>query len=240
MNPPPNPALLTPIHFKTDPGAPWPDREKAFYLLSRDGLFFCRNTPFFRSCVPARQFPGELASQEPFLEINYPRIPRQLLEQIVGFFDIIGERHGSEAIVLLVWNQTTQCVEPIVPGQIGYVSTTASGYRYPVDLDYHIPTVPSNCTVIGDIHSHVDGPAYASHTDQTDETHQPGLHLVVGRILDEPPQFTAEAVADGCRFRIHDFSRVAEGYHTRQKDAVPDAWLSQVTVKPSHTKRWSS
>lgn len=224
--------LFTPLYLKLNDAMPWPEQEKAFYLLSSEGLFLCRNTPFFRSCVPAREFPGELAAQRPFLQLAYPRIPRPLLEQVVGFFDLIGDRFGSEAAVLLAWNRTTETVEVVVPPQTGLVGMSWAGNPYPLELDYEVPPLPPHLVLLGDIHSHVDGSAYASFVDKADEVHQPGLHLVVGRILDEPPQFHCEATTDGCRFRVRDLSLVLEGYHQRRTNEVPADWLSKVTVEP--------
>jgi hypothetical protein len=228
--------LFTPLYLKLDDAMPWPDTEKAFYLLSRDGLFLCRNTRFFRSCVPVERFPSELAGHKPFLELSYPRVPRRLIELAVGFFDVIGERYNSEAAVLLVWNSLTDSVELVVPDQVGLVSTTWSGLTYPLELEYEVPPLPPHLALLGDIHSHVDGPAYASYTDMHDEAHRPGLHLVVGRILDEPPQFHCEAIADGLRFRVSDLSLVLEGYHRRRVAEVPPEWLAKITVKPWSAK----
>lgn len=227
--------LLTPLYLKLDETMPWPDKEKAFYLLSGTGLYLCRNTPFFRSCVPVPNYPSELAAQQPFLKLNYPLIPRQLLERVVGFFDIIGERFASEAAVLLAWNGGRNEMEIVVPDQVGLVGTTWHGQPYPMELEYELPALPSHLVLLGDIHCHVDGSAYASYMDKSDELHRPGLHIVVGRILDEPPQFHCEAVADGLRFRVRDLSLVFEGYHRRRVDEVPPEWLEKVAVKP-----WSS
>ena len=224
--------LFTPLYLKLNDAMPWPEEEKAFYLLSSQGLYLCRNTPFFRSCVPVEDFPSELAGQKPFLRLSYPRIPRRLLEQVIGFFDIIGDRHGSEAAVLLAWNRTTEAMELIVPEQVGLVGTSWSGHPYPLELEYEVPPLPAHLVLLGDIHSHVDGSAYASYMDKSDEAHRPGLHLVVGRILDEPPQFHCEAIADGFRFKVRDLSLVVEGYHRRRVKEVPPEWLSKVTVKP--------
>ncbi len=232
-----NSPLVTPIYLKLSSTMPWPEDEKVFYLLSRDGLFLCRNTPFFRSCVPVTEFPSELAGQETLLELSYPRIPRQVIEQVVGFFDIIGERHSSEAVVLLAWNRETQAVEVVVPDQVGWVLESWTGRPYPMDLDYLVPPLPPHLVLLGDIHSHVDGAAYASAIDPSDEAHRPGIHLVVGRILDEPPQFHCEATADGVRFRVRDLSQVLEGYHRRRLAEVPEEWLRKVTVKPWNSAR---
>lgn len=229
--------LFTPIYLKLSSTMPWPENEKAFYLLSRDGLFLCRNTPFFRSCAPVTEFPSELADQEPFLQLSYPRIPQQRIEQVVGFFDIIGGRHHSEAVVLVAWNLDHQTIELIVPDQVGWVLESWTGRPYPMDLDYQVPPLPPHLVLLGDIHSHVDGAAYASAIDQSDEAHRPGLHLVVGRILDEPPQFHCEATADGVRFAVRDLSQVLEGYHRRRVTEVPEEWLRKVTVKPWNRAR---
>jgi hypothetical protein len=225
---------LTPIYLKIDEAMEWP-RDRTFYLLSRQGLFLCRNHQFFSSCVPADRWPSELAGQEPFLQFDYPRLPQRLVEQVVGFFDIIGERYASEAAVLLTWNRESREMELLVPEQTGTVSSSYYGKPYPMDLRYEVPPLPPHLLVIGDIHSHVDGAAYASWTDKADEAYRPGLHLVVGRILDEPPEFYCAVVADGTRFRVKDLGLVMEGYHQRRREEVPPEWIARVSVED-----WSS
>ena len=124
-----------------------------------------------------------------------------------------------------------------MPDQIATVGTYWWGTKYPIDLSYEIPVLPPHLMLIGDIHSHVNGPAFASLTDKADEQHQPGLHLVVGRIGQEPPEFHCEVLADGMRFQVQDLSSVMEGYRSRQTKAVPAEWLARVKVKPwSQTK----
>jgi hypothetical protein len=224
--------LQTPIYLKLNDQTPWPHGESVFHLLGRDGVFRCRNHAFFRSCVPAPSFPRELAPIVPSLQLSYPRLPQPLIETIVGFFDIIAERSGSEAAVLLVWNQATECIEPWVPPQSGTVMESWQGSPFPIDLQYEIPPLPPGYLLIGDVHSHVDGPAFASQTDRADEVHQPGLHLVVGRIRNEPPQFHCDVMVDGTRFQVRDLSLVLEGYGKRRRNAVPDGWLDCVSTKP--------
>src|SRR5207247_9057071 len=85
--------------------------------------------------------------------------------------------------------------------------------------------------LVGDIHSHVDGAAYASFTDRDDEAHRPGLHIVVGRISEEPPEFYVAVVVDGTRFRLESQFAVVQGYSRRRVREVPQAWIDQVSVK---------
>lgn len=221
--------LLTPIYLKLTPDMPWPE-DKMFYLLTGDGLFTCRNHPFFRSSVPADGAPGELAPHKAFLRLSYPKVAQRLFERVIGFFAIIAERHDAEAAALFVWNRATRAVEVLVPEQRSFVSRSSYGRAWPIEVRYDLPPLAPEQVLIGDIHCHVDGPAYASYTDQSDETHRPGLHVVVGRIHDEPPQFHAEAIVDGKRFKLEDLDLVTEGYEKRRKHEVPPEWLARVSI----------
>ena len=235
LSTPPDQSLLTPIYLKTRPDMAWPTDVPVFYLLTGDGLFLCRNHPFFTSSVSAPAWPRELADHRDFLEPRFPKIPRHYVELIVGFFDIVGRRHNAEAAVLLAWDERYQRVRLIVPVQRATVGHSWYGNDYPIDVHYQLPVLPPGLTLIGDFHSHVDGPAYASMTDCDDERHFAGLHVVVGRLLSrEPPDFHIEAIVDGARFPISDPETVSEGYQQR-RSRVPASWLEKVKVE-----QWSS
>ncbi|MBI2926278.1 MAG: Mov34/MPN/PAD-1 family protein [Verrucomicrobia bacterium] len=227
----PSEKLLTPFHLKTASDVPWPADEKLFYLLTANGLFRCRNHPFFRSSVPVNDWPAELAAHRPFLKLSYPKIPQRLFERVIGFFARIGDDHGAEAAVLLAWHKTAHRLEVIVPEQCTLVGTTWSGRPFPVEVRYEIPPLPPDLMLIGDIHSHVDMPAYASAMDKDDELHRPGLHIVVGRLSLEPPELHIEVTVDGTRFQVHDPKLVLAGYHHRRPHEVPQEWIAKVKVE---------
>jgi PRTRC genetic system protein A len=223
--------LQTPIYLKTKPDLPWPTEENVFYLLTADGLFLCRNHPFFRSSVPVDEWPEELAGHQPFLRLSYPKIPQRLFERVIGFFSGIGADYGAEAAALLVWDKHARAVQVVVPEQTSLVGTTWSGRSFPMEVYYDVPQLAAHQMLIGDIHSHVEMPAYASAMDQDDEAHRPGLHVVVGRLSSEPPDLHLEATVDGKRFQIRDPAMVLAGYTRRRPEEVPEEWLSKVTVK---------
>jgi hypothetical protein len=231
-------APVTPVLLKTAAELPWPEDERIFYILGRDGLYVCRNHEFFRSCVPAKRGPSELAEQATFLTPRFPVIPRALFERAVGFFDRVAEQHGSEASVLLVWDRLEGRVRLVVPEQTATISRAWDGYRSPIGVHYAPPTdLSPDWVPFGDIHSHVHHPAYASSTDKTDETHAAGLHVVVGRIQREPPEIHVEAVVDGNRF-VLDASDVIEGYEQRRMN-VPRRWLERVQVETLTSTWWA-
>ena len=222
--------LLTPIYLKTSAEMPWPDQEGAFYILSRDGLHLCRNQPHFRSSVPAPNWPSELSTHPTFLSLLHPKIPRAPLELMVGFFHRLASLHGAEAAALLVLDRATGRVRFHVPEQTARVGADSRGRRYPIGVSYETePAPPPGCLVVGDIHSHAFAAAYASAVDQHDEAHRPGLHLVVGRIDWEPPEFHCEFVVDGTRFPVQE-ETILDGYTKRRHD-VPRSWIRRVRVE---------
>jgi hypothetical protein len=223
--------LLTPVYLKTSDDMPLPRHDAVFYLLTSSGLFLCRNHEFYRSSVPARVWPTELAPHRQALELNYPRLPQRLMEQVIGFFACVAERDGAEAAVLLGWNSATRTVEVIVPPQISRVTRSMGGQVFPMDLSYEMPPLPPEWQLLGDMHSHVYGAAYTSGVDAADEVHRPGLHWVVGKVDLEPPDLHVEATVDGRRFRIQHPWRLIEGYTTRKPADVPPAWFDQVRIE---------
>ncbi len=234
--------LTMPLYVKSDPDMEWPEEHPSFYLLTGNGLFICRNHEFFQSCVPARSWPGELALQGKSLTLRYPRIPAGEMERIVGFFSRIGDLYGSEAAVLLLWDRERGRMTAHAPAQEAGVSEGWTGHRYPIDVRYEQPLdLPAHLTVVGSVHSHVEGAAYASSTDKQDEVHRAGLHVVVGRISREPPEFHCEVVVDGTRFEVEP-GAVIDGYRSRS-DAFPSEWIERVRVevnRPYASEGWTS
>jgi hypothetical protein len=222
--------LMTPIYFKTSDEMELPADEPAYLLLAGNGIYMCRNHEFFQSCAPARSWPCELANHKASLTLNHPKISRPMLERIVGFFAIIAEQHCSEAGALLVWDKSQQRLETIVPRQLATVGETWAGKVFPIGLRYELPTdLGPDRVIVADVHSHVYHAAYSSYQDQTDEEYRAGLHFVVGRLDREPPEFHAEFVVDGTRFKV-DPGLVTDGYETRCEN-VPQAWLNRLSVK---------
>ena len=220
---------ITPIFIKTDSKPVWP-QDQIFYLLAGNGLFRCRNTEFFTSCVKAEQWPNSLTEQKQFVKIGYPYLPRRLLELIVGFFSVVYDIHRAEAAVIILWDRSKQRYRLLVPPQTSKVLVNLNGMTYPLNVQYETPvSLPANTFIIGDAHSHCDESAYASLTDQNDETYRTGIHIVVGRINQDPPEFHIEAVVDGARFHINDES-LLEGYKKRRMK-IPNIWINQVKIK---------
>jgi len=229
---PPADDLITPVFLArdhADGAGPAAGEPRIYYVLAANGLFLVRNHAFFRSSVPAPSFPSELAEHRESFEPRFPRIPKDLFERIVAFFSAVAEAYGAEAGVLLYWDPAARALHAIPPPQIATITRGYRGRGQPVGLHYEIPRwVPPTWLLVGDVHSHAQLAAYASSTDQDDEHHYPGLHIVVGEIHREPPSFHVEAVIDERRFPLT-IADVVEGYE-RRATHFPPKWLRHLRV----------
>jgi hypothetical protein len=217
-----------PLYLKTDARMPRPD-DPEFYWLTQDGAFLCRNHPFFTSDVPTRRPIRALAPHQPSCLVRYPLVRISTLEFIVGFFGRVYELHRSESVVLLLWDMDAQRYRVLVPEQTATVWRSWDGARSPLDVRYQVPMLPPRHLLVGDIHCHGNMAAFSSSTDRADERYRDGIHGIVGRIDEEPPQFHLELAIDGYRFAL-DKDHVFQGY-TKRRRFVPRKWLNQVKVE---------
>ncbi|MDY0167767.1 MAG: hypothetical protein RBS80_14560 [Thermoguttaceae bacterium] len=229
-----------PVHLKNHADMPRP-RESEFYWMTGSGLYMCRNHPFFQTDVPATRLPNALARHAPACHARFPQLPAAVLEYAVGFVSLVYDLHGSESIVLFLWDTQAERYRLLVPPQHPTVWESAGGRRSALDVGYRVPGVlPEQCLLVGDLHGHADFSAHPSQLDRIDETYRDGLHLIVGRIGDEPPEFHAALSVDGYRFPL-DANKLTAAYRRRRTN-VPRAWLDQVNVivkRPQWTQGYS-
>lgn len=179
---------MLPIYLK--------DRELAspadpiYYLLTRDGLFLVKRTPFFEATVPVRGIPW-LESQAPGVRLVAPPLPTALLLQTVAFFKAGYERYQSEAVALLAWREASRTYELVIPHQ-----TVGGGH-----CDYEVRDFPPGLIRLGTIHSHAGLAAFHSERDEADERHEDGFHLTVGNI-DADLTISCSVVVQGYRGQL--------------------------------------
>jgi hypothetical protein len=218
-----------PVYVKTDPHMPRP-ADPEFYLVTRSGTFICRNHAFFTSDVRTTRGPSALEFHGESCSVRYPKLSRAALEFAVGFFDRVYDLHRSEAVVLLFWDLRRKRYKLWIPEQQPTVWESFSGRRSATDVAYQVPVaLPKTHLLVGDIHSHADLSAYASQQDRADEFYRDGVHVVVGHIDEEPPQFHLDIAVDSQRFRLK-FNQFLQGYRCRRR-IIPQAWMNQVKVK---------
>jgi hypothetical protein len=179
---------MLPIYLKDQDFTP-PD-DPIYYLLTQDGLFLVKSTPFFKATVPAQGIPW-LEGQEPEISLTAPALPGALLLQALAFFQAVYSRYKSEAVVLLAWREATRAYELFIPHQ-----TVGGGH-----CDYEVKEFPPGLTRLGTIHSHAGLEAFHSERDENDERHEDGFHLTLGNI-DGDLTLSCSVVVQGLRGHI--------------------------------------
>ena len=208
---------MLPIYLKDRDFSPPAD--PLYYLLSRDGLFLVKRTPFFEAVVPVTGIPW-LEPQAPEVTLTAPPLPASLILQAAAFFRAVYARYESKAVALLTWRQATRTYELVIPHQ------TVGG----VHCDYEVREFPPGLTRLGTIHSHAGVDAFHSLRDWEDERFEDGFHLTFGN-LDTGLTLSCSVVVQGFRGHIppeHLFSP----YPIPWEQAPPEsAWTEEVERK---------
>jgi hypothetical protein len=208
---------MLPIYLKdrdfTPPG------DTIYYLLTRDGLFLVKRTPFFEAVVPAGGIPW-LEAQAPEVRLSAPPLPAAVLLSAVAFFRAVYTRFKAEAVALLAWREATRTYELMVPHQ-----TVGGGH-----CDYQVRDFPAELLRLGTIHSHAGVEAFHSLRDWQDERFEDGFHLTIGN-LDTDLTLSCSVVVQGSRGPIPP-ERLFSPYPIPWEQAPPaSAWAAEVERK---------
>jgi hypothetical protein len=218
------PAPLFPIVLRGT--TPPPDAD-TYYVLAGNGLFLERHTPLYRATVPAAGIPG-LPAHMTSLDLRIPQVSRSLLERAVGFFRAVWARCEGEAILTLFLDPVERRIVADAPVQVIPCYLEHGRLRAVLQLGYTTCPKPDPRWVrLGDFHSHGTlGPEHSC-VDRDDERDETGLHLTVGRLHRDCPEFAAAFVVGGHRFTLRPETVLPEFKRTRQP---PDAWLERVRL----------
>lgn len=223
-----------PILLKREPHLK--SSERFYYEVASNGVFQVKDTPLFRSVTRVtRDLPGLHPSHER-LDMHFPPLPRDLLEDVIAFFDAVYRLWEGEAIAMLFYDPETRRYRADVPRQ------RISGYRdyrgrlraY-MHLDYESAPRPAGHLPFGTIHSHADLSAYSSGVDCDDERFGDGLHVVYGHFGSASLSRCAAFVANGRRFRLEP-DHVLPGCGVPDRPARAD-WMERVTFE--ETRSWA-
>ncbi len=187
-----------------------PSREGQVYEMRKHEL-----GEFIAPKYNLTDFPTIRAGFRPAL----PRIPSEILEQVISFFRcFMGSRDSSEAMVQVFWDREAQHFQVFVPKQ---VVTGIHIDAEPLDL------LPDDRYLhYADIHSHHTMDAHFSAVDDKDET-PTGLYIVIGRLDRFYPEICTR-ISCGGTFVTIDPSLVLEPMAAE----FPHDWISQVRPKP--------
>lgn len=206
-----------------------------YYLVAANGVFLVKKTTLYESVTLTDRIVG-LAPQEPRLTLDLPKVPRELMERIYGFFDAVFRAYQSEAIVLVFYQPERREFLLRVPRQTVRRYRYAGSWHTEGHVAYDSVERPEGYLKIGDIHSHGSQGAFFSPVDDEDD-HEDGLRMVMGRLNLRPPDLCASFVAGGYRFPLF-ADEVAEDFASPLEP--PSEWMERVHLRdePSYVS-WS-
>jgi hypothetical protein len=208
------------------PGAGEP-ASPLYYVVAANGIFQVRRTQAYRAVTRVASIPGLLHASE-VLELDFPPLPGELLEQVLAFFREVWRVHRAEAIVLLFYDAARRRFRVDAPAQAvsGWLRA-GDRLRAAHGVSYASLAPPADSVVFGSIHSHGDLHAFASHTDCRDElVRGDGLHVVYGDLEAARPSRSAAFVANGVRFELEPESVLEPA--RAFCPAVPAGWMARV------------
>ena len=215
--------------------------DSLYYLLASNGIFLVNNNDLFRSVTVAPGIAG-LRSQEPVASLSFPKLPKDLIEQVYGFFAFVFRKWGGEAVAFLYYSPESGRFHVGIPPQKIFRYRGLREWRTEGRVEYGYLPRPASFLKIGDIHSHPDTSAFFSLTDDYDDS-EDGLRMVMGNLNRRPPDVRVSFVAGGTRFRLRP-EDVLESFG--DPVAPPPEWTSQVICqyegigKPVRPNGWGA
>jgi hypothetical protein len=212
---------------------------KLYYRVAANGIFQVRELATHRSVTQVTSAVPGLASETERVELRVPRLPREMLEEVLAFFAEVYRHYRGEAIVILFYDAAREEFRVGVPPQQIRVYSDYWGRWWP-DHRLHYETMerPPGFVRFGTIHSHADLQAYASHTDCEDERYEDGLHVIFGSFKSAVLSRSASFVAGGCRFDLEP-DEVLEPCELPDREARR-GWMEQVEYVEDRWRPYSS
>jgi hypothetical protein len=200
--------------------------EKLCWLLGADGVYKQIINEFYAVRVKQNGIP-QLAHIEETLTLGVAKLPLRLLKQAEAFFTEVYQKHGGEAVLVLLANPQTGAWQIEVPPQ------TTRGLRVSYDVGA-LPEPPTGFKCFGSIHSHAGAEAFHSDTDDADESAFDGLHITIGR-LDRPVRsYSARWMIAGKSFPTD----LAEAVAFDEAEDFPAEWLDRIRTVPEFVDPW--
>jgi hypothetical protein len=198
-----------------------PVEDVIFYAATKKGWLVNTPTIFGNAQVvmDPKEHPASLPEPNERFVLNGRKMPLHMLSQFHDLARKNFEKRKAECSAYLTWNPDTDDYKLFIPEQ--YVTHTSVNHKLDAGQIKH------GYQAIGTIHSHCDFSAFHSGTDKHDMGKMPGLHITIGHVNTDDPDFDFAISQGDAAFtvtweQIVDVERPLDknGYAT-----APDHWL---------------
>lgn len=225
----PAPALFSIVPF-TDHDSVVDPANGPYLLAGKKGYSIVKRTHWGRAIVPIKEAPTA-PDIKPMLW-HHLDFPVELLGQAWSFFRAIYRARHSEAMVDITYDDT-HGYRLFVPPQ----TTSGGGVKATRTPSHYL-----NSQIVGTIHSHCMMSAFHSGTDTHDADEHDGLHITIGRVDSDKPEFATMVSINKIRWHFD----IEELYPNGVTEVPhPTWWERQVKDPPKydqgkHISQWAS
>lgn len=208
-------------------------KKKVCYVLQGNGLWEVRTNKLgtFTNHIQKFKVPGLVMDMAEGWELNVPRIPANILVQIVSFFRKINRVYDSEVFVQVFYDFTKEEYFPHVPEQ--KVSGASVNYRN----ENEFQDDPDKMIVF-EIHSHNTMGAFFSATDDADEKSD-RFYGVVGRLQAYYPEMLIRLSTGGRKEAVEvDELFDIDADETHYAEVFPAEWMSKVSKQEFRVRHY--
>lgn len=166
------------------------------YIPAQDGrVYEMRRNEIGTFIVHSKHISG-LEEIRAGFSMSLPRVPCEMLRQIISFFDFVCKKspEGLEALVNVYWDRQECCYFLHVPHQ------KITHIEVETDLDI-IQPAPDRYLHVMDVHSHNHMPAHFSNIDDRDEQ-ATRLYMVIGKLDQYYPEMRCRFACGGRHVEI--------------------------------------
>lgn len=151
------------------------DKPQAYFLDKHGKAYVRGNFPIGTIVNYAKSVPfSDVEEVKVGIHLSIPKIPINILQQVVSFFRDVCTDTKDEAFVRIYLDKTTNEYVIHCPKQ----NISGASVKYEITDPYY----ENNCIVVMDIHSHNTMGAFFSTTDDNDEKNPGQLFMVLGKL----------------------------------------------------------
>lgn len=191
-----------------------------YYFATKNGWYSNVPTLFGTAHIPADKWPKRLPEQKTLFYYSEEKVPGFIFDQALDFFRQVYRKHQTEATSYICRDSDGQ-YSLFIPKQ--YV--TGASVNHKVEAGQMGDRSP-----VGTIHSHCMMSAFHSGTDEHDMGKMPGLHVTIGMVMSEEPEYAVAMAVGDTKFDIepHDILDESITEDANGFNSAPEHWLNFV------------
>lgn len=193
------------------------------FFGTKKGWYVNTPTLFGVAHVPAKKGPETLGEIKASFQLNDTALPQWLIMKAHDLFKKVWDKQKTEAMVYIVHHPVENRFNLWVPEQ--YVTGASVNYRLQPGQ------IKGGWQAVGTIHSHCNFGAFHSGTDQHDMDGMPGLHITIGHVDRDWPDFAIALSANGESFDVDSIETIMDREQPKDHkgyDDAPDWWLDLI------------